>query len=350
MVPFDERASRWLMFGPYALFEWTGEATTPLAGITVAGRANGSGFKRDLSYLVPFDPTGAVKSVSFGLNDLLPLARAMGEPLAQAFPGEGPELDTFVPVLPNDPAAEGDVVLSMPSETGRAIALIRGGKKATLKIIGVTSDLAMPLAAVELPGGDIAVLALNADGSGAVEKISGTSVADLQTLPVAPADLVSPTPDTLAVGPQGQLAILRTPGSDPPSADDPALLFVLGAAAPIALAPWSTLTAADDPACKADANGWRAIVRTSTPWLRLRGAPNVPESDRAGAMFARVKWSAQRLCLESVELPESQRTMMPRGDLMETEIIARFVGAPVASRVAMIAGAELHQPLTCTLP
>ena len=154
-------------------------------------------------------------------------------------------------------------------------------------------------------------------------------------------------PLALAIGPQGALAVLRLPSaSEPASAGDPALLLPLGGGPPLALAPWSTLVSADDPACRGDASGYRALIHTASPWLRLRGAPNA--RDPVGVMSARVRWGASRVCLEALELPEAVRPQRS-GEELETEIVVRFLGPGGAGRVAFSPGAELHQPLSCTL-
>ena len=117
-------------------------------------------------------------------------------------------------------------------------------------------------------------------------------------------------PDALAVGPRGDLAVVRTgSGSDPASANDPALLLV-AAMPPVALAPWSTLRLADDPACKEP--GWRTTLQAIAPWIRVT-TPELRAEDMP--MIARVKWSEKRVCLEGFEVKLPDVTRACAGDL-----------------------------------
>jgi hypothetical protein len=162
-------------------------------------------------------------------------------------------------------------------------------------------------------------------------------------------ELAQASPDALAVGPGGSLAVLATPsGAEPPTAGDPAILFPLPSGSPVILAPWSTLTAADDPACLADLAGYRAIVQTAGPWVRVR--PSAPaHTPLIAAMTARVRWSASRVCLEAIEIPDGSRNVRAGEDL-ETVVVARFSGKQrAAARVGHVPGVEVWQPLSCAL-
>jgi hypothetical protein len=152
--------------------------------------------------------------------------------------------------------------------------------------------------------------------------------------------------------------VLRTPsGSEPPSALDPAVV-VMPTAGATPLAPWSTLTPADDPACKSDPGGWRATVQAIAPWLRLGGGADMRGPDDA-PMLARVRWTASRVCLEAIELRGADTTVAPPpgnpqfgtawDQPVETWVVARFAGGAAAGRVIVLQGAEMHQPLECTL-
>jgi len=178
------------------------------------------------------------------------------------------------------------------------------------------------------------------------------------------AELYPANIDALAVGPHGELAVLRTPsGSEPPSAVDPAVLLPPGAPA-IALAPWSTLTPADDPACRADTAGWRVTVQTIAPWLRLE-APGDLRGMGESFMLARLRWSPARACLEAVEVRTQDMAIStgsaaspsanpsPWGTAwdgpVESWMVARFAGGSSAGRVVVIPGGELRQPAECRL-
>jgi hypothetical protein len=166
--------------------------------------------------------------------------------------------------------------------------------------------------------------------------------------------------DALAVGPGGDLAILRTPsGSEPPSAMDPAVAIAPGNP-PAALAPWSSLVPADDAACKSDASGWRATVQGMAPWIRIVGSAELRGEDDA-PMLLRVRWGASRVCLEAVEgrvqdaaiaaAPASPPSQWgtPRDSPVEAWVVARFAGGATAGLVAVVAGGEMHQSLECRL-
>jgi hypothetical protein len=174
------------------------------------------------------------------------------------------------------------------------------------------------------------------------------------------ADLYPANVDALAVGPHSELALVRMPsGSEPPSAVDPAVLLAPGAPA-VALAPWSTLTPADDPACKADTAGWRVTLQTIAPWLHLDAAGDLRGMEDS-FMLARVRWSSSRACLEAVELRTQDMTVAPGGGSqpsqwgtawdapVESWAVARFAGGAAAGRVVVIAGGELRQSLECKL-
>jgi len=187
---------------------------------------------------------------------------------------------------------------------------------------------------------------------------SGTPAPVFQLDAPPSGDLYPPNTDALAVGPRGELAVLRTPsGSEPPSALDPAVV-VMPTAGAAPLAPWSTLTSADDPACKSDPGGWRATVQAMAPWLRLGGGADMRGPDDA-PMLARVRWTASRVCLEAVELRGADTTVAPPpgnpqfgtawDQPVESWIVARFAGGAAAGRVIVLQGAEMHQPLECTL-
>jgi hypothetical protein len=124
----------------------------------------------------------------------------------------------------------------------------------------------------------------------------------------------------------------------------------LGSGPVVALAPWSTLTAADDPACRGDLSGYRAVVQPTSTWLRVHGGTTPLDAFTASAsMLARVRWGASRVCHEAVEVSESTRPMRD-GQGLETVVVARFTGkSSLAGRVGTMPGAEIRQPLSCKL-
>jgi hypothetical protein len=143
-------------------------------------------------------------------------------------------------------------------------------------------------------------------------------------------------PEAIAVGRQGQLAVLRLPsGSTPATSDDPALLLAPGSE-PIALAPWSTLELASSPACSSSTEGSRALIQTPVSWL-------AGESLAGKAMTAIVRWSTARVCLEAVEAPHASATT-------ENWLVARFVGkSPGASLITRKGDETYRQAVTCSV-
>ncbi len=346
-----DRPALALVHGYYASFNEPDDPRAPFGGILVMGpQRDAPSFRRVIDFAEPFDPPGSVRSVSFTLRDLAPLARGTGVPLGRLFASEGPEIDTFAAVLPLDPVGPSGLVVTFPSEGGQFIATISGGRSASLKLAGLRSspEAGTIISAAEIGPGEIVALAALGDGSEEIIKITGNGVSQVDRLPGPPsADVYPANPDALAVGPQGALAVIRTPSAnEPPSASDPALLLPLGGGAPIVLAAWSTLVSADDPACRGDTSGYRALIHTSAPWLRVRGAPAGRET--SGVMSARVRWGATRVCLEALELPETVRSLRS-GEELETAIVVRFLGPGGAARVGFAPGLELHQVMTCSL-
>jgi hypothetical protein len=329
--------------------------TTPGGGITILGPGSSAGsFHRDFTFFAPFDPDGALRSTGFGLTDLEASTRSLGAPMVQLFAPEGPEFDAIATVVPLDPAGPSGLVFSIPSDSGQLLGTISGEASPRFKVAGVRVDPSplTTVSAVELGGGEFAVLMIGSEGNLEVFKLGAGGVASVHRAP-APGDssLNPANTDALAVGAQGALAILRTPsGAEPPSAADPALLLPLGSGPVIALAPWSTLISADEPACRGDLSGYRAIVQPAEPWLRVRGGTKPRDGITVSTgMLARVRWGANRVCLEAVEIADGSRTMR-EGVEVETAVVARFTGkTSAAGRVGVTAGAEIHQALSCKL-
>ena len=166
----------------------------------------------------------------------------------------------------------------------------------------------------------------------------------LGTTYYAPGALPFVNPDAIAVGADGKLRVLRLPpGSAPPTADNPAWLLA-DDTAPLELAPWSTLQVASSAAC-AGGDGFRAVIQTHRPWLRLDGA-----SSHLSAMTALVRWSTERVCLEAVEL--GYRTI-PTADSqpsLTVLAVARFVGRDAGyAFVGNEASAQVRVSASCEL-
>jgi hypothetical protein len=267
-------------------------------------------------------------------------------------------------VTPSDPAAPGDLVAS--GALG-IIALVRAQPPRVRAAIRLhPNEDPVAVSGAQVSPEEIAVLELDASGRGTVFKVGANGASDLFEVP-APARGASypANSDAVALGPKNEVATLRTPsGGDPPSSHDPAVILQPGAP-PLALAPWSTLKTADAPECRAETGGWRATVASLKPWVKVAGDVHLEED---APMFARVRWSVARVCLEAIEvrLEDSQARVFIRGQLgrprpdqpmrgattpedvqLETWLVARFAGGPAATRLIVVPGFEQRTTMTC---
>ncbi len=156
-------------------------------------------------------------------------------------------------------------------------------------------------------------------------------------------------PDALAIGPQGALAILRTPGgNEPATSADPAMLLHEDGSVSV-LAPWSRLSWADAPECRPAASDYRAVLQTSRAWLHLIDAAQpVSEEALQARMFALLRENSERLCLEALEVADAP--VDGEESSYETRLSARFVGrGRGAARLGFGAGFEFRQALSCRL-
>src|SRR5262249_54595835 len=127
------------------------------------------------------------------------------------------------------------------------------------------------------------------------------------------------------------------------------------------LAPWRTLKTADAPECRAETGGFRATIVTRRPWVRIAGDA---ENGEEAPMFARVRWTVQRVCLEALELRvgdvAARVTVRSKGRgeregssteeaPVEAWVVATFTGTPAASRIGVVPGIEVRQSLTCSM-
>jgi len=169
-----------------------------------------------------------------------------------------------------------------------------------------------------------------------------TDAAGLHFFP--PGESVFVNPDAIAVGRAGKVGILRLPpGAAAPTTDNPAWLLSADMA-PLQLAPWSTLELATSAACK-DGEGYRALVQTEKAWFDvLGGSPNVRDG-----MSALVRWSAQRVCLEAVEVGFNALERA-NSRALDVSIVARFIGSqPGAAFIAADPSGLARERATCEL-
>ena len=272
-----EAASYWLTLPQHPLTGTEDGETEPAmrmlaTGYTVTTDDNGvlkaSGpvpaiplLRRQLGFLQAFDPTMQVRRTSVGMADYFAAARAIGLGGGVSTVDNDPlNTQTVVPLLGPDPAAGNDLVASYnPIDQGGAFAVVRpSGTRVAIEKDRTPDTSVSFLSAAQL-GDDIIVLQAGEDAAEQILRWTGPVLAPLFEVPPPPLASYYPTnPDAIAIGPHGEIGVLRTPsGGEPPTKDDAALLYLPGQA-PAPLAAWSTLVLADDPACKADP-GWRAM-------------------------------------------------------------------------------------------
>jgi hypothetical protein len=293
-------------------------------------------------FVSPFEPRGTIQSASSTWRALNDAAGAAGTdfPSYQAEHAEG----LAVPVLGlNAGEAEGLLLDDMVP------IWVHGSGAAQALVARFVADDSKSLSAVQTAPDRLAMLSGSEDGSLEVFEFTAGRARRVFQMPGLDAALYPANPDALALGPQGALAILRTPsGSEPATRADPPLLFHQDGTVSV-LAPWSRLFLADAPECKPKADDYRALLQTSRAWLRLidAAAPMTDEALQAG-MFAMLRGNSERLCLEAVELADAP---VGRADAShETRLSARFVGrGRGAARLGFGAGFEFRQALSCSL-
>jgi hypothetical protein len=320
--------------------------------ITVTGpNKNALSLRRGLSYVAPFDPLGRVVRTAIPMSDVVAAAHRVGMTTDEILAEDFTETGTVVTLASSEPAAPSEIALH---NVDRGLLTIVRGERVRV-VMRVSQSNASVISGVMLGGrggaaDDSAFLEVDSSGVGHVFKVGSGGVADLFDVSPAGSEAYYPAnPDALAVGPKGELAIVRTPsGSDPPSPLDPALLLVQ-AAPPVPLAPWSELKLADDPVCKAEPGGYRATLQIVAPWIRV----STPELRVEEApMIARVRWTPKRVCLEGFEVKLSRASVrIAQGGGYEQATFATWLvgkGSTFA-RVGVAEGIEWRQGLECTV-
>ena len=127
------------------------------------------------------------------------------------------------------------------------------------------------------------------------------------------------------------------------------------------LATWETLTLASDPACRAMA-GAHVLVQASAPWIvvdasALSPAGNEPDDEQA--VWMRLVWGRERICLlglehplggvESSEFFDDPSQDDPVGGPIVSWLVASFETAIRAEEVVVSAGVERRRPLVCRM-
>lgn len=321
--------------------------------LTVAGpNKNVLGLRRGVSYVAPFDPSGRVVRNSIAMSDVVAAGRRAGMPIEELLHGEDfTESGAIVTLTSLDPSAVSDIAVHNADHG--LLSIFRGDRVRVALSSFASQESSTVVSGVALPHDTTALLEVDSNGSH-VFKVDGKGVTDLFDVGRFGSDSYSPAnPDALAVGPNGDLAIVRTPsGKDPPSSLDPALL-ILPSAPPIPLASWSELKLADDPGCKAEKGGYRAVIQAQQPWIRVT-TPGLQVEDEP--MLARVRWTEKRVCLEGfeVKLPgvpgrpsnDSTRLSAQEPSVFGTWLVGK---ESTYARVGVGQGFEWRQELECTI-
>jgi hypothetical protein len=306
------------------------------------------GLRRALTYLPAFDPSGRIVRSAIDFRDILAAGRRAGMASDEIFSDDPTESGALVPLLSIDPAAASDVAFHNGDRGLYAFA--RGDR--TRVAFHASPNTVTLVSGVLLAGDEAAFLEAESAGVEHVFKIgAGGATTDLFDVNTSSAETFYPAnPDALAIGPKGDLALVRTAsGSDPPSARDPALLLVQGMP-PVALAPWSEMKWADDPACKAEPGGHRAVLQLIAPWIRLT-SPDLRAID--GPSLVRVRWTTKRVCVEGFEVqvaPVTLRVPSSVGNEPPTSFASWIVGrGSTFARIVVAEGFEWRQPLECSI-
>lgn len=315
--------------------------------ITVTGpNKNAMALRRAVSYVAPFDPLGRIVRTGITMSDVVAAGRRAGMTMDEILAEDFTETGIVVPLTSADPAAPSDIALH---NTDHGLLAIVRGERVRVEIRS-SQNSASVISGVLLSKDESAFLEVDPSGVGRVFKVGPAGAADLFDVgPSANETSYPANPDALAVGPTGDLVILRTPsGSDPASTLDPA--FVIAPARPPSpLAPWSELRLADDPACKTEPGGYRAVLQISAPWIRV----STPELRVAGApMIARVRWTPKRVCLEGfeVKVPNATVRVGQDGGYEQATFATWLVGNGARfARVGITEGIEWRQALECTV-
>lgn len=281
-------------------------------------------YDRKLDWVDAFDPRGKVQHLSIGLDALRDRAAATGV----AF----------------DLGSTGDDVTALPVASERGGLLLTNASNPPVWVRGskyslLSGALPQPTSVVEKADDELGALVVVNDAED-VYRVSTSSVERLFSVPLSlPMEQGTSYNDALGVNESGGLAVLRIPSTEPPTALRPALL-IDGVHAPVALAPWSELLPADDPAC-AKFEGYRAVLALQPSWI------TTDAGEGPDAALLRVRWSEQHVCLEAAELGAPPVTLPMT--TFETWLTVRFGKDAGAAQTGMMVGAEFRDPRTCEL-
>ncbi len=291
---------------------------------------------RRVRAIAPFDIKAAMFESTLNLSELFDVARSSG--------GAGPDLSSLdergqsIAVIGATPS------LILSGQSGPSLWLRPKERPFVFSFPDSTSPPIV--AAAELKKDELAVLVARDDGALVVRSVGRGRSNDLFHVPPNLGNVAFSPTDTLAIGPDAELGVLRVRTDEPPTQENPAILIRPGKPN-LALAAWSTLAADGSAECSA-AQGFRAVISTKVPWLEALSLGTEGFSERPGLML--VRWSAERVCLEAVEIPYLSQTL-PSTSSADSVLVARFgKDAPAPGAQILIAeGAELREPRSCEL-
>jgi hypothetical protein len=255
--------------------------------------------------------------------------------------GTSTEVAAAVPVLGDAPGTSDGILAVLDDEHG--IFLWAHAGRSTLLTGGPENAGFSPISAISRKTGELTLLVEDSECAPRVLEFDPKGrVRALFSLPRRAAQRACPgNSDALALLPDGSAAVIRTPSSAPPSADDPALLLQPGKA-PVALAAWSTLAPFEQ--CSSDPAAARALFATTEHWVALTH-PNADET--TPGMMAAVRWSPTKVCAEALEIASGTQDIGDRS--LEMRVLARLVSPAAASRRGIGLGGELTETATCKL-
>lgn len=342
-------APRALMFGFHLGLDW-GDMGPRL--IVDGPSRQPSAYKKEILFVEPLVPSAPLRRASYGADAITKALKDSGLALTDLVREDSLVAAASVPVTPapaakGKAAASGDLLVTLsPSSVGTVLVIAHGGSSPRAEVV-FSRIAGVAQSAAYLPNGDIAALIVTDANEEVFARIGGGTVTEVARLPAAPYGDAPANPDAIAIGPKGEIAVIRTPsGSEPPSANDPALLVLPGPRL-TALAPWGSALAASDPACASGADDtYRATIQTSGTWVRVVGR-SFPVMNSSG-MTARVRWSASHLCVEALDVPDGPVAADATGRTGEAILTAAF--APdAAGRANVDLGREERTPMSCAL-
>ncbi|WP_437585736.1 hypothetical protein [Sorangium sp. So ce1000] len=236
--------------------------------------------------------------------------------------GHGTKRTASVPLL----AASGEVALLVLAEAGELLLAPEGARALP------AFDLRRGYGYADAAQGRAPGLLLRADRALVLGELRRRLAIEEHTPePRQPARLVGldheelrGRPMTLAWRDDGEAGVLVLDGATLETAGAAVLERMAGTVGEVvALAPWSTLTAASDARCRAMKGAWRALVAID-PGRALRlDRRALPALALGNQGLARVRWGRERVCLEALHLAASDSRR--RGERAEdAALIARW--------------------------